>query len=1174
MIRSQYFTLSSILFIAACGVDSSPPEAPVPDRPAAVNEQTALSKGMSIMSADAAGAPRLMRAIKPMASAAGMAPTEAAVAQVQELSSLWVQDAQPMALAPAGTQTLRNGATLVKLAQNANGVVVHDGELHVMLHADGSLAAVSGTLLPATIKPVFVSSPIQALEHSLDQLYGKVRVRPAITETGERGGWMDLAVADDTQLRVSHARARREVANLNGKLTEVWSVEVMGDAAPDPLSDPSLTEAVAHRYLIGDSDGRLVSDTNLVQNDAFVYRAYVETNGNRRPLDGALESFAPHPTGLPDNLNPGFANQNLVAMEAFNQPFDKWLANDATTTAGNNAIAFSDLDGTRTFTDGIDVRPEVRSGRILNFRYDTAAEPLGNPTQLKAGAVNTFFVVNWLHDWFYDSGFTEITGNAQVDNYGRGGVGGDPLLAMAQANALGGSRNNANMSTPSDGLSPVMNMFLWTAGFNSNLLGPAGPITNETFVNGPHTFDLTGDLIAATDGTAPTDDGCQAYTNDVTGKIVAVVFSGACGSAVTVNRAKAQGAAGIILIDGVLDDPRAFAGSATANLPGLTVGRTNGLALLAALSQGPVSVTLQSAPNGPERDGDMDNTVVAHEWGHYLHHRLAVCNSGQQCGAMSEGWGDFNALLMMLREGDNRDGTYALAPYAVANGAAGAAYFGLRRYPYSRDRNKNNLSFRHITTGEPLPTNTPGGGGVSTSEVHAAGEVWTSMLWEAFNALIDDHDVTIARRRMTDYIVAGLLLTPPEASYTEGRDAILAAASALDTEDMLLMAAAFAGRGAGSCAVSPPKDSVNNIGVVESGTVAAKLVVSSAVIAEDRVSCDRDGYLDPGESGTLRLTVANTGALASENVRITATTSTPNVRLGNAVRVPSLLPFHSVDLQIPVTLSATAPRNATLTITLRITGEDTCDRAGVSVIVQETIGVDEVLASAKIDRVETLQTPWVRSGDAAATLWGRAIDPDRNHTWLGKNAGFPSDTRLVSPVLAASTTQPFVVTLQHAYSLEAAGTVLFDGGVIEASTDGGTTWADVSTFGVNPGYTGALVSTGANPLAGRRAFSGVSPGYPARRPLVLDFGTQFAGQSVQLRFRLGADLNAAQVGWFLDDIDVSGITNTPFPSLISEPSTCTGRTTHDDSSVLAAFAAPSRSLRGQDSATCILGDSP
>jgi hypothetical protein len=1126
---------------------------------------------MSIMSSDAAGSPRLMRAIVPRTSAVGMAPEAAARAHVSALAPLWVKQAQSMALADNGTQRLRNGATVVRLTQQVDGIIVNDSELRVLMHADGSLAAVSGTLLPSKIKPAFVSSPVQALEHALDQFYGKQRVRPAVTLAGDRVGWTHLTVAADPQLRVTEARARRELASVGGKLIEVWSVEVFGDGAANPLLDSSLIEPAAHRYLIGDADGRMIRDTNLIKNDAFVYRVYAETNGVRRPFDGPLQSFAPHPTGVPDGSEPGFENQNLVAMDSFNLPLDKWLPDDATTTSGNNAVAFSDLDGTGTFTAG-DVRPEVRAGRTLNFRYDPTVEALGNVTQLKAGAVNSFFVVNWLHDWFYDSGFTEATGNAQVDNYGRGGVGGDPLVIRAQANALGGSRNNANMSTPADGLSPAMNMFLWTPGTNTSLETPAGAITSEAFSAGPHNFEFTGELVAALDGTAPTDDGCQPHTRDLTGKIGVITFSGACGSAVTVNNAKAAGAVGVILIDGALDDPRAFAGSAAANIPGLAIGRTDGLALLAQLAAGPVTVTLHSAPTGPERDGDLDNTIVAHEWGHYLHHRLAVCNSGQQCGGMSEGWGDFMALLMMLREGDNRDGVYPVAPYAVANGTPNAAYFGLRRFPYSLDRTKNDLRFRHIGDDAALPTNTPGFPGGPNSEVHNAGEVWTSMLWETFNVLIDEHDVVVARRRMSDYVVAGLLLTPPEATFTEGRDAILAAASALDTDDMLLMAAAFAGRGAGSCAVSPSNAVASNAGVIESGTVAAKLAVSSATLAEDGVSCDRDGYLDPGESGTLRVTIANAGVLTAGNVSITATTATPGVRLGAPVRLAALLPFNTAELAIPVTLLASAPRNATLTLQLRLTGEDTCDKGGVTVVVQETIGVDEVAAASTVDRVETVQTPWTRAGNSAAALWNRTIDATRNHSWLGANAGFTSDTQLVSPALFASATERFVLKIAHRYDLEGAGAQLFDGGVIEISTDAGASWTDVSLLGVDPKYTGRLVAGGTNPIAGQLAYSGVSPGFPARIPLVLDFGTQFAGKTVLVRFRIGTDVNAAESGWDIDDIDVSGINNAPFPVVIPETATCTARKTNVDSGVLATFEAPATSLRDFDLAACVLAD--
>ena len=60
-------------------------------------------------------------------------------------------------------------------------------------------------------------------------------------------------------------------------------------------------------------------------------------------------------------------------------------------------------------------------------------------------------MVNWLHDWYYDAGFDEAAGNAQTDNYGRGGLAGDNIKTQAQDYS---GTNNANMQTPADGARP------------------------------------------------------------------------------------------------------------------------------------------------------------------------------------------------------------------------------------------------------------------------------------------------------------------------------------------------------------------------------------------------------------------------------------------------------------------------------------------------------------------------------------------------------------------------------------------------------------------------------------------------------------------------------------------------------------------------------------------------
>ena len=70
--------------------------------------------------------------------------------------------------------------------------------------------------------------------------------------------------------------------------------------------------------------------------------------------------------------------------------------------------------------------------------------------QNKAAITQLFYMVNWLHDWYYDNGFDEAAGNAQANNYGRGPAAGDQDPVFAETNDFSGT-DNANMWTPADG---------------------------------------------------------------------------------------------------------------------------------------------------------------------------------------------------------------------------------------------------------------------------------------------------------------------------------------------------------------------------------------------------------------------------------------------------------------------------------------------------------------------------------------------------------------------------------------------------------------------------------------------------------------------------------------------------------------------------------------------------
>src|SRR5262249_6156036 len=147
------------------------------------------------------------------------------------------------------------------------------------------------------------------------------------------------------------------------------------------------------------------------------------------------------------------------------------------------------------------------------------------------------------HDDWYDSGFDEAAGNAQTDNFGRGGAGGDPIHAESQDfDGL----NNANMAVPSDGMAPRMQMFSWAPPEVRALSTSAGDELETASADfGPQEFEVSGPLALADDGTAPGSDACQPLGGAVAGTIV-LVDRGGCSFSLKAKAAEIAGATAIL----------------------------------------------------------------------------------------------------------------------------------------------------------------------------------------------------------------------------------------------------------------------------------------------------------------------------------------------------------------------------------------------------------------------------------------------------------------------------------------------------------------------------------------------------------------------------------------------------------------------------------------------------
>jgi hypothetical protein len=324
----------------------------------------------------------------------------------------------------------------------------------------------------------------------------------------------------------------------------------------------------------------------------------------------------------------------------------------------------------------------------------------------------------------------------------------------------------------------------------------------------------------------------------------------------------------------------------------------------------------------------------------------------------------------------------------------------------------------------------------------------------------------------------------------------------------------------------------------------SQLELASATLSDSVASCDTDGVVDNGETGELTITLANQGPNNVNHVTITVSSTNPNVSFPNGT-VLSFPPVQKNDTStgsIRVALSGAAGLE-TASFQLAIEAPE-LGLPPFNVVSTHRVNYDEQLNASSTESVESPNNDWTVTGDATTApnidKWQRRArsatqlwwGPDNNGQRDGQKADLPDEQILTSPVMSVGAS-PLVISFTHRHAFEGGN---WDGGVIELSADGGATWTDIGVGSYN-GVTNAATSA---PIgASRPAFVVRNVGWPNFVNVVRNLGTTYTGQNVMIRFRIGADESTGAPGWEIDDVAVSGITNTPFTALVGETTSCT-----------------------------------
>jgi extracellular elastinolytic metalloproteinase len=175
----------------------------------------------------------------------------------------------------------------------------------------------------------------------------------------------------------------------------------------------------------------------------------------------------------------------------------------------------------------------------------------------------------------------------------------------------------------------------------------------------------------------------------------------------------------------------------------------------------------------PDKDGDVDNGIIVHEYTHGISNRLTGTGLGCLSNAeqMGEGWSDYFALMLThdwatALPGDGFSKPRGIGTYALNQPTTGV---GIRQYRYTTDMSVNPLTYSNLPT---------------VVHPHGTGTIWCTVLWDMTWAIIQAEGINPSLHNIAGgggnvialkLVTEGLRLQPCSPGFIDGRNAILKA---------------------------------------------------------------------------------------------------------------------------------------------------------------------------------------------------------------------------------------------------------------------------------------------------------------------------------------------------------------------------------------------------------------